>query len=373
MNKTSGLIYIIIVEILLTGCKEKYDPVLKPGQKNFLVVEGTLNASGTTSVHLSRTSELNEHSVLNAETGATLLVVGNDGSQVGLTETGPGIYEGDFQLPTANTYSLHIRTIDGKDYESVMESVKQTPPIDSITWNRMDKGVEIKVSTHDVTKQTSYYKWDYVETWEFHSAFAASYVYNGIDVVARNPAEIPLLYTCWNNQASTSILIGTSKKLADNVISKAPLLSIANANERLSVRYSILVTQYAIDDKTYNFYQQLKSNTESLGSIFDALPTDFSGNITCTSNPSEKVIGYVSAASTQEKRIFISNAEVPRWGFKATCDTVLVRPDAYAYNYPPLAPIQPNTQGLNLLGYESGGIYCIDCRLRGTNNRPSFW
>lgn len=375
MSKTSELIYIIIIGIFLAGCKEKYEPVLKPGQKNFLVVEGILNASGATTIHLSRTSELNEHSNMTSEGGATVLIVGNDGSQTGLTETSPGIYEGELLLQAANTYNLHIRTAEGKDYESAMQSVKQTPPIDSVSWNRTDKNVDIRVSTKDPFGQTSYYKWDYVETWEFHSPFAANYVYNGSIVVARDPLEIPLLYTCWNNQTSASILIGTSKKLAANVISNAPLLTIANGDERLSVRYSILVRQYAIDENTYNFYQQLKSNTESLGSIFDALPTDISGNITCVTNPSEKVIGYVSAASIQEKRLFIANSEVPDWGFTPQCETLEVpnTPLDFANNYPPYAPFEPITFGVSVVAYKSAAISCVDCRTRGTNNRPSFW
>lgn len=375
MIKPSWLLNIIITGVIFTGCKEKYEPVLKAEQKNFLVVEGTLNVSGGTSVRLSRTTELNEASGIRPESGANVIVVGSDGSQAVLFETSTGAYGGDLQLLPSNTYRLHIRTTEGKDYASSMENVKQTPPIDTLTWNLSQKGLQINVSTHDASQTNQYYKWDYVETWEIHSAFEANFKYIEPYVVTRPLDEIRLLFICWTNYASTKILIGSSARLNSDVISQAPLFLIPPGDERLSVRYSMLVRQYAIDENAYNFYQQLKSTTESLGSIFDPLPSDISGNIKCITNPSEKVIGYVSVSSAEEKRLFISRTELPAWGYRANCEVTDVanNPDSFAKYYPQLEPFEAIGAGPAITAYKSTYIECLDCRLRGTNDRPSFW
>jgi hypothetical protein len=52
-----------------------------------------------------------------------------------------------------------------------------------------------------------------------------------------------------------------------------------------------------------------------LGTIFDAQPTEITGNIRSLSDPAEKVIGFINAAPVQEARIFISKEEVPALGF----------------------------------------------------------
>lgn len=359
----------------MISCKEKYNPVLRPEQKNYLVVEGILTAGGPTSIQLSRTTDLNENSGIKSESNANVMVVGSDGSQSPLYENSAGIYTGDLQLLNANTYSLHIRTTDGKDYASAMESVKQTPPIDTVSWEVTNKGVQLNLTTKDFTQQNKYYKWNYVETWEIHSAFPATYEYIAPQVVPRSPDEIKAMFTCWTTYASTRILIGSSAKLNEAIINKTPLLLIANGDERLSIRYSILVTQFAIDKNAYNFYQQLKSSTESLGSIFDPLPSDISGNVLCTTNPSEKVIGYISASSPQEKRIFIANNELSSWRYKANCEVIEVanNPDSFAINYPPYSPFESVGFGPVITAYKSASIDCLDCRLRGSSSRPSFW
>lgn len=339
------------------------------------MAEGILNAEGNTSVRLSRTVDLNELAGIKSETGAMVTVVGDDGSITVLEESSPGIYLGFLTLSTEKTYSLHIRTTEGKDYASAMESVKLTSPIDSISWVRTNKGVQLGINTHDVSGKSKYYKWEYEETWEIHSAFEAQYQYIEPQVLPRSLDEIRLMYTCWSTAASDRILIGNSTQLNQDVISQAPILLIPSGDERLSVRYSILVIQFAIDENAYNFYQQLKSNTESLGSLFDRLPTDISGNVLCTTDPSEKVIGHISIASPQEKRIFISKIEVPAWGYKPYCEILKVanHPDSFRINYPPLIPFEAIGSGPAISHYKSTGADCLDCRTRGTNNRPLFW
>ncbi len=104
MIKLPGYWILLLQAWYLPGCKEKYEPVLRAEQKNFLVVEGILNAGGNTSIRLSRTSELNEASGIRPESGANVIVVGSDGSQAVLFETSTGVYSGDLQLLPSNTY-----------------------------------------------------------------------------------------------------------------------------------------------------------------------------------------------------------------------------------------------------------------------------
>jgi hypothetical protein len=145
--------------------------------------------------------------------------------------------------------------------------------------------------------------------------------------------------------------------------------------EELGATYSILVEQFAISSASYSFWQLLLQNTEQLGSLFDPQPTQLPGNIHSVSNPNEPVLGYMSAATLQEQRIFIQNAELPTWGYSAQtgCSLYLVSPDSFAYYYGiGYIPVSQNPPPAG--GYYSSLNTCVDCTLQGgTNVKPSFW
>jgi hypothetical protein len=73
----------------------------------------------------------------------------------------------------------------------------------------------------------------------------------------------------------------------------------------------MLLKQYGLSSDAYTFWSQMKKNTEELGSIFDAQPSQINGNIHCTTNPVEPVFGYVSITNIQTKRIYINRTSLP--------------------------------------------------------------
>src|SRR6202012_4114028 len=95
------------------------------------------------------------------------------------------------------------------------------------------------------------------------------------------------------------------------VVYQNPLTQIPLTSEKVETKYSIIVRQYALTQEAYNFYQNIKKNTEQLGSIFDAQPSQLSGNIHNVTNPNEPVVGYVTVSTVQSKRIFIAHESLP--------------------------------------------------------------
>ncbi len=96
-------------------------------------------------------------------------------------------------------------------------------------------------------------------------------------------------------------------------------MTIPSADEKLSVLYFIKVRQYSISEEAYSYLQKLKKNTEEIGSIFAAQPSQLTGNIHCTTNPSETAIGFVEVSQEKQESIFISNKEVPGWNYDDGC------------------------------------------------------
>ncbi len=90
------------------------------------------------------------------------------------------------------------------------------------------------------------------------------------------------------------------------------------------------------------------------------------------------MIGYFTASSVQQKRIFIGKDEVTNWNYvypdrECVKITIGQNPDNYLiYDY-------PDTE-YSAYYFASGGALilnrasCLDCTLQGgTNQKPSYW
>ena len=378
MNKLLLLVFVLVI----AGCKEKFISPAPAVITGYLVVEGIVNnEGGTTKIKLSRSISLNDTGNIK-ESGALVKLEDNNNSFYALFENSNGNYTIDnLHLDTSLKYRLSIKTSNNEDYLSDFVKIKKNPPIDSISWERAYDGVTIYANTHDPLNKTLYYQWEYDETWEFHSRYSASVVYvtspppnsQNIGVVEGHPD----IYKCWQYNASSNILLGSSAKLAQDII-HLPLLNIPPASIKLSVLYSVLVKQYVWSKEGYEFLERMKKNTESVGSVFDAQPSELNGNIHCTSNPGQPVIGFFNICTIQQQRIFIRNAELSGWGYVPGCGIEIEienNPDSIAKKAAGLLPTSPRNTGPfgSVLTFYAAPEECVDCTKRGNNVKPTYW
>jgi len=379
-NAIKIVIYFLTFNVI-SGCRKPYTPpeITSPG--TFLVVEGVINTgSDSTVISLSHTVSISGKTVANPQTKAIVTVESDQNATYSLTEITGGKYiSTGLNLDNARQYRLRIKTLDNRQYVSDFVAVKITPQIDSIGFNidNVRGGVQVYVNAHDVGGKTRYYRWDYTETWAFHSRYTSGFVTNGTAIGTRTPSQ--LVYNCFASAPSTNILIASSAALQQDIIYQTPLSLIPSTSEKIETRYSILLHQYALTGDAYNFWSNIKKNTEELGSIFDAQPSTAIGNIHNTNNPSEVVIGYISASTVQTKRIFISNSQLPQtwvtiYPYQCNIDSI------FSQRIPELIPLK-NTEiplymfitPTNLTGFSASSSNCVDCTIRGFTKPPSFW
>ncbi len=353
------------------GCIEKYEPLPVAADNHFLVVEGFINTNGSTTIKLSRTIRLSDTARPMPEGGALVTVEGANNVFFLLQETTNGTYTSNqVTLPDQSLCRLRIVTNSGKEYITNDIQVKPVPPIDSVYWERTEEGVDTYVNTHDATKQTRYYLWEYQEDWEFKSNFMSNLEYLNGQVVSRDPSIN--IYRCWQTNKSSRIIIATSSHLSDDVIQRLPITFIPQGSWMLGVKYSVEVIQYPLTKEGFEFWQNVKKNSEQLGTIFDPMPFQTVGNIRCVTNPDELVIGFISAGTSSTQRIYINNADVSPWYVPHGCYEIVVPADSIAVYFGSWGYV-PEYQSFNPMGYVSSTPFCIDCRLRGSNVKPPFW
>jgi len=394
---------ILLSIIIFSGCKKPYNPPAITAPGTYLVVEGAIDAgSDSTIITISRTVKLSSTSAANPVQHAIVTVESDQNAVYPLNETAKGRYvAAGLNLDNTRKYRLSIKTTNNEQYYSNYESVLNSPPIDSLYYTIATNGINIYTNTHDPANTVKYYRWDYQETWIYHSAFN-SYFYSNGDTVLIRPANNQV-YTCWGSDTSSNVLLASTFNLTNDVADNNPIAFVASTSYKLEIEYSILVKQYALTSDAYNFWLNLKKNTEQLGSIFDAQPSQINGNIYCQTNPAEPVIGYISVGSVSSQRIFIRSQQLPGWAAADPYSECALDTELYAV-YPyrndstyvinevnitinynsgdfsknlggPLIPVGAIGGSLYqpIAGFSAATPICVDCTLRGTNVEPNFW
>lgn len=363
-----------------------------------IVVEGRLtNEQKAHYVKLSYTRPIGERE--NAPlTDATVWVEGDDGSKVAFAETEPGHYKCSEGISgeVGIGYQLFFTTPEGKQYQSSLQELIASPPIDSIydgyaekantKTGEVKKGIQFFVDTHDETNTAQYYKYAWEETYEVYAPFPSYYEFssNPDTAVARTQEVSP----CYASAKSTAITLGTTAALTESRLSEMPVRYITNETDRLRHVYSILVRQYVISAEAYGFYREILENNQDNQSLYDKQLGVVVGNITSVDDPDETVLGFFEVAGVSEQRAFFRFEDLDR------------RFPLPEVQYPCNGPDQlVAISTLDSLGYyvkgKGYGIisaeycytehcenefnaslapnYCTDCRFRGPSTKPDFW
>ncbi len=389
-----GALATLSLVLLCTSCVEPFQPVLDTDDnQSLLVVESLItDQAGPFTVDLSYTAPVyntrNVVSFYKPVEGAEVSISDDAANSYMLFETSPGCYETEdkhLKGVPGHSYFLAISTTDGKQYESTAELMLDVPGIDSVYHQEVIKTYFDQELTYEKTwlnilldtradgEDIAYFKWEFVETWEMEMPELIE-VYHGTDE-GNLPPSIEKIEIeeerrhCWVSENSSSILVKSTVDTPGNEIKGMLLQSTGPPDDRLNIKYSILVKQYALNREFYNFFKQIRESNEETGGIYERTPVQITGNIKCCDG-SEMALGYFMASAVKTKRIFIfpEEHEIAIGSAYEACGwTTYSNPRDRQVYYP---------YGT----YDDGSIlvkstlkYCVDCRVRGTSIRPDFW
>jgi hypothetical protein len=404
MLKAGSIPVIIFIVLLLYTCIDPYTPKLN-GYESLLVVEGLItNERMPYEIKLSRTMgavDSNPEKV----TDAVVSITDETGKKTILKNSGNGSYKTDtasFIGEVGKTYVLNIATSDGKEFVSEPCVMLPVPDIDSIYYEK-DKelfnngtesldGIRIYLDSKPGDLNTSY-RWDYEETWKFRVPTPKKFNYfNEKSILPINNVK----EFCWKDQKTKEILINSIYQGKESAFRKEPVTFISpEKSDRLTIQYSILVRQYSISQKEYEFWDNLKKVNEIGGDIFGVQPFSVVSNISGL-NSNERVLGYFQVSAVKQKRKFITFTELKVLDlplFHYDCVRYQTEPADYCrgggYCIPPtwdelnkmwedaeftfVEPLysDPITGKLGKLVFTRPE--CAICELSGTSTEPDFW
>jgi len=403
MNR--NLLVASILFLTLNTCIDPYKLKLND-YESLLVVNGLItDESAGYTIKLSRTFQDKDtlpEMVVNAEVSVSDL----NGNIATFPELEPGIYVSDpdqFVGKIGESYTLHIRTPNGLEYESTPCLMNGVPEIDRIYFSPdneffddgtvEESGIRIYLDADNKISDCKYFRWEFDEAWKFKIPYPVGFLYLGNGNIMSIPVEN---YVCWKYRTSKEVLIHSTETQQTGQISRQPLKFIAPVrSDRLEQQYSILVKQYSLSKSEYEFWSNLKQVSEGGGDIFEKQPFSVTGNIKSLSRKDEKIVGYFQVSAMKQKRRYITREDLKDFDlphFSYSCDVIMIGPIDYIdpeapSPYPPpsfdyiygvytgmgYVFVYPLYNGLSLERMAFTTKTCSDCSLTGEPDRPDFW
>jgi hypothetical protein len=375
---------ILIFSLLLFfSCVKAFDPQIDNTAVSKYVISGRVtNIEGWQEVEVSLSSPVESPKYIPVQ-GCQGRIQDNKGNDFELTQFEPGLYKvwmGQADLTPGTSYRIQITTPDGDLLESSFDTMFQCPRLDSVYY-----AIEVIPTSNPAISQevmqfyvdlnaegdySRYYKWDVIETWEYHAAHPFEYYYDG----AMHQIDPPD-YTnkvCWITGLSKNVFTLSTKSLTQNKYRQYPLQRIDGKTSRLGIMYSILVRQLALSEKAYNYWEQMRINSNEQGGLYEKQPLAIKGNLLNMSNPEKVVLGCFYASSESARRYFYHDVAGIKLTFYNFCSEESLGMfgwrEFFKWEYP-IYFYYNEVGALRILNKE-----CIDCRLLGgTIVKPDFW
>lgn len=361
-NKIRSILFLIVI---VFSCVEPYEFFVSDNQRT-LVIEAIISDKSFNetldypsdgryfTAKLTYTGDVTNERP-DPVTGAGVELVSSNGESWVYTETDPGTYallDVEFRARQAVRYKLVVS--NGEDYyESSWEELpaSEVPPIGDVGFVetekevyvveagenvvRTKKGINVVIPLAAHEKEAIHYRWRYTPTWIYRAPLASSAGPN---------------YTCW---ATNKNYLKDYTLQLDNTggYQKSLFFIETIRNERLFEEFSLLVTQYAMTEAEYFFWDEMQAQAEG-GAINDTPPFNIVTNF--VNKDKKRVSGYFGVSQEQARRWYFNIDDLSYHVVKTLKDDCLV-------DYGPGGP--------------SAG--CLDCREYAhgdaTTIRPAWW
>jgi hypothetical protein len=315
--------------VSLYSCIEEFVPAIDAGDSKKYFVFGQLtDEQEVQSISIGLASSLEDPKPVRLN-DCIVKIVDGDGNIYTGTESGDGEYRVRIpseRLSTGMSYRLEVTTPAGTDLVSGYEELLESPGVDSLYYHREEiptidpgifiKGIQFFLDFDATGNENTYFKFDLVATYEYHSLFPLEWYYDGIlhhvwpPDYSRN--------VCWTTERIADIFILNTAELKNNKYKKYKLHFVDNTSPRLEHGYSLFLRQYSLSGESYFFWDQLKKNNTEREGLYETQPLPVRGNLFNLTHPGQSVLGYFQVFSVKTKRIFVK--DVPDLDFQYVSD-----------------------------------------------------
>ena len=328
--KISRFAPVLLLLLFSAACVEQFK--LKDNQyEKALVVDGSItNQPGPYWLRLKYSTPANEDlDEAEGVTGATITLHDNEGLTEQYTEVGDGKYittTPGLVGVVGRTYYLTIN-VNGKEYTSKPSTMYPSGTIGEMYGSFEENvinshdlklpqdAIRIYFSSSGAENAPNMFRWRWEGTYEVQTFPELRMKPGPRKVLLPNPFPCsgleyrpPLTAVfvcecchCYVPETSPTVMLTNNDALEKPEYVNQLLATLPYESERFYFKYRIKMQQISLDQGAYDYWKLVKTQQESRTDVFQPNVVRITGNITCTSDPEEKVLGLFTANAVTEK------------------------------------------------------------------------
>ena len=384
MKSINRNIFVLLSVVLLWSCIERYFPATELNFQSQLVIEGTIISGGSKQeIMISKSSPTGDPKFISVS-DCKVSVEDGKGNSFPFTESkDAGHYLGNIDegilIPGAR-YRLHVKTNNGVEYVSSFEELLACPEVDNVYYKLETKqlqdpkitenGLQFFIDFNGNDNFGHFYRWQLTETYEYHSRWPLD---KWLDKDGMHDLEDPDYsnFVCYKTNNLKRIFVLSTDGFSQNSYSKYKLHFVQDQTQRLEYKYSLLVNQYSLTKRAYNYWENLRKNNQETVDMFGKQPANVKGNIHNVNDTTDVALGYFGVSSKQSKRIMVYPFQGLFFDHALLCKAWIIDGPLPAER--PLYFVPDFDENFNsYMGI--GAPECINCTLMGgTTVKPPYW
>lgn len=268
------LFYIFVLALVLFSCEDVIDLNIE-NNASYIVVDGEISdlpGEKITRLYYNNAyfDSTDPEYIINAE----VVLYENGISMDTMIEISPGHYATSYTGVKGNAYHISF-SVGENTYESVPETINRVSEIDSMYANFiddspfLDPGYYVFFDTFEPSGPGDYYRW--------RTYYNNTYLDDPFNIFVSD----------------------------DQLVDGNPIDEFQVNFEPYNAGDTVRVEQMSITKTNYEYWSLISTQTAQVGSLFDAPPAPVIGNIVCTTDADELVLGYFSASAIRDAEIII--------------------------------------------------------------------
>ncbi len=384
MRQIKFFVHVAFLLLLFSSCITRFDPEIKSSDAKKIVISGQVNrGEDVQRITISRTSGVDDP-VFVPVTGCTVRILDDKGHSYNAYDVENGKYEAvipESELIPGALFKVDIITPGGENIVSDFDKILDCPDVDSVYYSILQapsvpplnirQGLQFYLDLDATNFSTRNFRWELVETWEYHSTYPVEWFYDGM-VHHVVPPDYSMMI-CWQTVFVKDVFTLSTKNQTVNKHPGLPLHFVDNyTSSRLVYGYSLLIRQYAMSEEAFSYWEKLKTNSSTQGGLYEKQPLAVKGNLHNITHPEQEILGFFGAATVKFKRIFIRDSGTPLM-YDPGCGQGL--PVKGGLRNIPSGQYPAYLEG-NASGYRDVVLNprCVNCVLSGgTTVKPDFW